>query len=254
MGNRRLARERNHQLRQHRRRAIPAIVAKLKLPKILRKMLRADMDMRAVDPALELRPEAFKCVRGRARLGANVFKRAVVHGFVPIAQRRNAAMRNPAMLTADECLVDLNRTAQPAKRIVAIDRAHVFADFVAHPPSRLVGDPKLALDFLGGDAVAARGEQEHDKEPVAQWGAGALERRPGHRRDLIAAMLARIHFAGADAIVARVLAALRTVGALAKADAHEMIEAGFLGRKLRLELAKGGGFRAHAHSIAEAIT
>ena len=55
-----LARERNHQLRQHRLRAIPAIVAKLELAQIVRKILRADVDMRPVDPALQLRPEAFK--------------------------------------------------------------------------------------------------------------------------------------------------------------------------------------------------
>lgn len=54
-----LARERKQQLSQHRLRTVPTIVAKLKLPQILREMLRADVDVRPVDPALQLRPEAF---------------------------------------------------------------------------------------------------------------------------------------------------------------------------------------------------
>ena len=83
MEKRRLARERNHQIPQHRVGTVPPIVAILKLPHILRKMLRADMDMRSVNPALQLRPEAFKAVhRYPAR---NIFARTVVYAVMPIA-------------------------------------------------------------------------------------------------------------------------------------------------------------------------
>ncbi len=50
----------------------------------------------------------------------------------------------------------------PAKRGVAIDVAHVFADQSRHAPRGLVGDAKLALQFLRGDAVPGSGEQVHD--------------------------------------------------------------------------------------------
>lgn len=78
-------------------------------------------------------------------------------------------------LAADEGFVDFDLTAKAAKRRIAIDLPHVFADFVAHAPSRLVGHAKLALDFLGGDTIPRRAEQEHDMEPVTQWRARAIK-------------------------------------------------------------------------------
>mgnify|MGYP001097635410 CR=1 FL=1 len=49
------------------------VVAILKLPQILRKMLPADMDVRSADPALERRPEAFNGVHASAaRRGINL--------------------------------------------------------------------------------------------------------------------------------------------------------------------------------------
>ena len=70
----------------------------------------------------------------------------------------------------------------------------------------------------------------------------------------MAAILTRIDLACPHPVKVSVPTALGAVVAVAKANAHQVIEAAFLGRKLRLELAKGGGFRAHAHLIASALT
>ena len=74
----RLARKRKHHPIKHHVRKVTHVVTILKLRQILRKMLPADMDMRAVDPALERRPEALEAVDGRAA-GADILTRAVVH-------------------------------------------------------------------------------------------------------------------------------------------------------------------------------
>ena len=60
------------------------VVTILKLRQILRKMLPTDMDMRAVDPALEHGPEAFDGLDVRAGCG-DVFARIVIAGVVPVA-------------------------------------------------------------------------------------------------------------------------------------------------------------------------
>ena len=93
-------------------------------------------------------------------------------------------------LSADERLVNLNLFAKAAERRVAIDLAHVFADFVAHAPSRLVGHAKLALDLLCGNATPRRAEQKHNVEPVAQRSASAFKWSIGHRGNLVAAVFA----------------------------------------------------------------
>ena len=153
---------------------------------------------------------------------------------------------------ADQRFVNLDNLAHAAKRIGAVERSHVFADLMAHPPRGFVGHPKLALDFLGGNAVARRAEQEHDEKPVAQAGAGAIKRRSGGRVDLMAAIFANIGAAGGYPIVMRALAAARAIVTVAKAITHDVFKAAFLGRKLRLKLAERGGFRFHAHYVAQA--
>ena len=47
-------------------------------------MLRADMNMRAINPALHRCPEAFNAV-GRSAIKADIFVRAVVDRHVPVA-------------------------------------------------------------------------------------------------------------------------------------------------------------------------
>lgn len=224
-------------------RSVTHIVAILKLPQILLKMLPADMNVRSVNPALQLRPEAFDGIDASALL-SRVLPLAVVYAdmaitrlvdilvaakFICVERRAgndmlqndglhstlSARLDNPrnqlaiafqhtdnaslvALIAAAHArhgaayqrFVNFNRFTDAAKRIVAIERAHILADFVAHTPSRLVGYAKLALDFLGSNARPRSGEQEDDIKPVLQWGAGALKGRSGHRGNLVAAELA----------------------------------------------------------------
>ena len=76
--------ERNHHPVKHQVRNLTHVPAILKLPQILRKVLPADMNVRAVDPALQLRPEAFNGVHASA-VARGVLARAVVDFDVPVA-------------------------------------------------------------------------------------------------------------------------------------------------------------------------
>ena len=198
-------------------------------------MLRTDMDMRPIDPALHSGPKAFNRV-GRSAFKADIFMRAVIDRHVPVAALVKAEVgaqfigmdspaRNdigvddrgecrftlvghdmgshvPAALqhrhdnglgraeAADESFVDLDMLAGSTERAVAVNVAHVFADFMAHAPSGFIGHAKLALHFLRCHAVAGGAEQKHDVEPVAQRSAGALKRGSTHGGNLIATILA----------------------------------------------------------------
>ena len=72
-----------HQAIKHQVRHRPHVPAILKLPEILRKMLPADMNVGAVDRALQVRPEALDCIDASAVALAGIFLFAVVHGQVP---------------------------------------------------------------------------------------------------------------------------------------------------------------------------
>jgi len=67
------------------------VVTILKLTEILRKMLRADMDMRAVNAALQLRPVAFNRV-GSGSVVCGELPRVVAHGHVVKAKIIKAAI------------------------------------------------------------------------------------------------------------------------------------------------------------------
>ena len=279
-------------------RKVTHVVTILKLAQILRQMFRADMDMRPVNPALELRPKAFNGVRGRA-LKANIFVGRVIDRHMAMAARvqphvglqfvgvdraagndigvndrlqgrallvrHNRSANVPAAFgqthhnrlggakTAEHCFVDLDMLAGATHRRVTVNRTHIFPDLMAHAPSRFVGHAKLAFDFLGSDTVSRSAEQEHNKEPIAQRSAGAIKRGASGRVNLMAAVFADIGAAGGNAIVMRALATARAIMAVAKAIAHDVFKAAFLGREGGLELAKGGGFRFHAHYVAQAI-
>jgi len=69
-------------------RNVTAIVTKLKLAQILRKMMTANMDMRSIDAAIQLRPEAFNGVDARTALG-RILTATVVHLDVAIARLVN---------------------------------------------------------------------------------------------------------------------------------------------------------------------
>ena len=80
-----LARKGVHQPIKHQMGSVTHVVAILKLPKILPKMLPADMDMRSANPALQLRPEAFHGVDASAQRG-RIFANLVVDLHVAVAR------------------------------------------------------------------------------------------------------------------------------------------------------------------------
>lgn len=261
------------------------------------------MNMRSVNPALQLRPKAFdgidaSALRGRvltefmidlhmakARFidvvisakfigvercsrqdmrkdkglhglfGArfdnprNQFAVALQHpdhaGLVALVTTPHAGNR-----TTDKRFIYFDRLTETAEGIVAILRGHKLADFMAHAPSRLVGHAKLALDFLGGNAIARGAEQEHDVEPIAQRGARPMERRIGGREHLIAAEIAGIGPAFRDRMELGFASAFFAVMRQSVARLHKMLQTGFLGGEAVLKLAESGGFRFHSHYIA----
>jgi hypothetical protein len=150
----------------------------------------------------------------------------------------------------DKRFVDLDGFAKAAKRIVAVLFGHEFADFVAHAPRRFVGHAKLALDFLGGHAIPRSAEKEHDIKPIAQRSAGAMERRIGGRKDLVAAEIAGVRPAFRDRVELGFAPAFFAIMREAVAGHHKMLQTGFFGRETVLKLAKCGGFRFHSHYIA----
>src|SRR5258705_4408751 len=215
-------------------------------------MLRANVNVRPVDAALEVRPEAFNGVHASTarvgimphavvqfdgvaaklvnalepakfigvprRAGQQVRLDKVAHRFfgaptgnagdkLPVALQHadNArliafvAAAHAADRTTNQRLINLDRRADAAKRVVAVERSHVGADLVTHAPSGFVGDAQLALDLFRGHAVPARREHEHHKEPIAQRRPRAVKRRPSGREHLIAAPLASVGTADLDA-------------------------------------------------------
>lgn len=58
----RQCRESRNQSREHRRRVVPAIEAELELFGVAAKVLRADADVRSLDAAFQVTPEAFDLV------------------------------------------------------------------------------------------------------------------------------------------------------------------------------------------------
>jgi hypothetical protein len=114
---------------------------------------------------------------------------------------------------------------------------------MAHAPRGFVGDADLSLDALGSNAVPRRREQEHDVEPIAKAGAGAIERRSGGRIELVGAPVALIRTAATNAAVLRRTVALGAVEVSPVANLKQVIEAAILSRELVLKLAEGGGFR-----------
>lgn len=94
-------------------------------------------------------------------------------------------------------------SAGAADRGFAVNVRHMLANKARHTPSRLVSDPKLALQFLGAHAVPRGGEQVDCVEPELQGRAGLLERRPYSRVQVVTAPLARIGPLCLDAIPVR---------------------------------------------------
>ena len=150
----------------------------------------------------------------------------------------HAAFAAAARFAANAGFINLDNLIRPAKRIVAVERAHVLPDFVAHAPCGFVGDANLALDALGGDTVPRSREQEHHVKPIAKAGPGPVEGRPGGRIQLIGAPIALLGAAAFDAAVFRRTPALGAIEVGSEPNLKQVIEAAILGRKAVLKLAE----------------
>ena len=267
-------------------------------------MLPADMDMRSVNPALQLRPETLDGIdASAARLG--IFTGFVVYFDMAIARLVNilipakligvdrgsrqylvkdeglhillappcnnprdqfaAPLKHPdhgglvALVTAalarnraaDISFINFHSLAKAAKRIVAIKRGHIFADFVAHPPRRFVGNAKLALDFLCSDTVAGGAEKKDHIEPIAQRRPRPVHGRISRWKDLMAAEIASIGAPVGNSMELGFASAFFAIMRQSVARCHKMFETGFLGREAVLKLAESGSFSfCHTHYIA----
>lgn len=103
-----------------------------------------------------------------------------------------AAALTAAPLAANHHFIRFDVAAQ---LVVAVNLREILADFMAHTPSRLIGDAQLALQFLRRNAMARGREQIHRVKPFLERNARATEWRADHRMNVIAAV-ARIcrHF------------------------------------------------------------
>lgn len=139
-------------------------------------------------------------------------------------------------LAAYISLVRLHMTRQAT---VAVDPAHILADLVTDAPGRLVGDAELALQLLGRDTMAGRGEQVHGKEPLLQRSPGALERGACHRVNVVSAprTLEGRHLA--DLAELTVLPTFRAVYNFAVTQLHQVIQAGVIIRKTLEKILNG---------------
>jgi len=132
--------------------------------------------------------------------------------------------------TADHRFVNLDMARQS---VVAVNLAHVFAQFVAHAPSRLVGHAKLALQFFGRNTVARRGEQVHGIEPLLQRRMRPLKGRSDHRVNMVAACRTGIGGKLLKLGELALVSAFRALKNLAETKRHKMLKAGVvIGKRL----------------------
>jgi hypothetical protein len=80
----------------------------------------------------------------------------------------------------DESFINFDVTGQWAT-VTGIGRRHELPQLVANPPSALVCDASLSLDFLGRDTMPSAGHEVHRKEPDGQFGAALVKDGPGRR-------------------------------------------------------------------------
>ena len=260
---------------EHRFGGVAQIIAELELAEVLRKMLPANMDMRASDGSLEHGPETFNGIDvvntinpliGRMVDGAVVVTEARDFGigrkFIRADGRaaldvgQDVPLQGLALHVRDDSRHDItaaldhakdNRLTwcatpalaagsppadvgfigldMPAKRRIAINGRHVLADLVRHAPRRLVGHAQLALKLFRWNAMPGSGEQVHGVEPLREWGVCPRKGRAFHGADLVAAPLAAIDGALAQAMKLALNAAAWAIQRFAVADLHKVIQA-----------------------------
>lgn len=141
---------------------------------------------------------------------------------------RDAVLLAALAPSADIGFVHFDMARQAA---IAVNVAHVFADFVAHAPRRFVGHAQLALQFLRRDAMPRRGEKIHRIEPFLQRRMRPLERRSCHRMDVMPAPLTGISGQFREARKAALPAAFGALKRLAVSDFHKVVQANIIIRE-----------------------
>lgn len=146
------------------------------------------------------------------------------HGSFLGATPRLAGTLN-AGLSTDVGFVGLRVARQP---IVAIGRGYVLADLMAHAPSRLVRHAKLALEFLGRDAMPRSCEEVHGVKPLLERRMGRLKGRSDHRMNMMPTPGALVGGQLGNARKLAVLAALGTVQFQPEPEVYQAVEAGVI--------------------------
>jgi len=172
---------------------------------------------------------------------------------LPVSAVTDAGIDELQQLLARAAAALTARRATGQRFRLAIDRAHVLADFVRHAERRRIRNPELALQFLGRDAMPGRSEQIHRIEPLLQRRMRLVEHGPDHREYLKPAPRALIGRVTADAVKLAVLAALRAIQAFAVAQHHQVIQASIIVRELLEKTLDCRGFcHVHLHSLRRA--
>ena len=111
---------------------------------------------------------------------------------------------------------------------------------MANPPSALVGDASLPLDFLGRDPMPSAGHEVHREEPDREFGAALVKNGPGCRVDVMTASLASVGPPGAHRMEFHPLVANLTMRLVAAVlDFHDPGEACRVVRIFSLKLFEG---------------
>lgn len=156
-----------------------------------------------------------------------------------------AAPTLPRPLAADIAFICFYIAIQ---RAVAVQNSHVFADFVAHAPSRFVRASELALKLFRANTVARDREQIHGVVPALQRHVRAMEGCSDHRVNMVAAPFAGIGFLGLNAIKGRVLSAIGAIKFLAETCLHQVIKTYVIVRELSKKLVHGHRLR-HGNAL-----
>ena len=114
---------------------------------------------------------------------------------------------------------------------VDINLRDVLAKLMAHAPRGLIGDAKLALQFLGGNAMPRCGEQIRRIEPLLQRCMAVLEWRSDHRVNVIATSRTGIGGKFFELGEQPFIAALLAKEGVAKTLPHKVFQAGIIGWK-----------------------
>lgn len=141
----------------------------------------------------------------------------------------------------------------PRQAGIPVHIGHVFADFMSHAPSSLVGNPKLPLKLLGRNAMPGRGKQVHGIKPLLERGMGAFKRGSRHRVNLMAAPGTLIGRYLLNPRELPMLAALRAIHGFAMTGTHQMVQTARIVRELLKEVIDSKGRSFHGLPLVHVL-